>query len=247
MQPEAYTLMAETEGQHWWFRGRRAIVDATIRQLALPQHARILELGCGTGGNLAMLSHYGEVTAIEMDETARNLAQAKAGPGCRILAGALPDQLPLTNEVFDLICLFDVLEHVNEDFASLQAIEKFLAPGGALVLTVPAYEKLWSAHDVMLHHRRRYEKADLQRKLQNTGLVISKLSFANMFLFPVALAARLADQLLRRTSPTGDKIPPLWLNETMARIFASERHLLRIMNLPFGLSLLAVVRKPGIA
>ncbi len=240
MEADAYVEMAASEATHWWFRGRREILRATIGRLGLPADARILEVGCGTGGNLAMLAGYGRVTAVEFSAQARELAKAKAVAGQEVLAGELPDRLPLAEQTFDLICLFDVLEHVEADEASLAALRGLLAPGGRLLVTVPAFRALWGPHDVTLHHKRRYEKAELAGKLRAAGYALGKLSYINMALFPAAVLARGADRLLRRRTASGTKPLPGPVNEGFARLFGLEARLLGRVNLPFGLSLLAV-------
>ncbi len=244
MQHEAYLQMAAAEDRHWWFRGRRRILASVIGRLPLPPpaRARVLEVGAGTGGNLAMLARFGQVTAVEKDPTARLLAAAKARHGQNIRAGAMPDELPTAGEVFDLICLFDVLEHVEEDDETLLVLRRHLAPGGFLLITVPAFRRLWSAHDIALHHKRRYEKVELADKLRAAGYVITKLSFINMALFPAAALMRYAGNFTRRRLPTGSGIPPRLLNTLLTHLFGAEALLLPALNLPFGLSLLALAR-----
>jgi SAM-dependent methyltransferase len=239
MEPDAYLNMAAVEARHWWFRGRRAVLAATIRRLNLRPGAKILELGSGSGGNFAMLSAFGDVTAVEMNAAARALARAKHG-GADIRAGHLPDGLGLTAR-YDLVGLFDVLEHIDDDAATLVTLRRLLAPGGRAVITVPAYADLFGPHDVALHHKRRYEKAELQAKLRQAGLRVQKLTFINTALLPVAMAVRAADRWLRRSRASGTAVPPAPLNALFARLFAAEAHLLPHMDLPWGLSLLAVV------
>ncbi len=242
MEAEAYADMAASEARHWWFRGRRRVLESVIGRLGLPARARILELGSGTGGNFEMLARYGAVTAVEMNAAARDISLRKTALVRDVRAGFLPDNLPLGTEMFDLVCLFDVLEHVEEDEATLRAVRRHLAPGGTAVITVPAFRWLWGPHDTALHHKRRYERAELRAKILAAGFAIEKLSYANMFLFPAALAARVADKALRRPQSSGDALPPAALNEMFAGIFGFESHLLGWTNLPVGLSLLAVIR-----
>jgi SAM-dependent methyltransferase len=243
MEAEAYLDMAASETRHWWFRGRRQVLGAVLSRLALPVPARVLELGSGTGGNFEMLARYGTVTAVEMNEAARAISLAKSPAVRDVRPGFLPNDLALDGATFDLVCAFDVLEHVEEDEATLRTIAACLAPGGAAVITVPAFRWLWGPHDTQLHHKRRYAKAELRRKILAAGLHIERLTYSNMFLFPAAVLARASDKILRRTHSTGDGMPPAALNEAFAAVFGFERHLLGVMDFPVGLSLLAVVRR----
>ncbi len=247
MHPDAYLEMAATEDRHWWFRGRRQILNQLIAQLQLAHGSRILELGAGTGGNLAMLARYGTVTAVERDATARAMSLRKTAMVTDIRAGSMPDQLPLDGERFDLVCMFDVLEHVEADQETLDHSRRFLAPGGTLIVTVPAYRRLWGPHDIVLHHKRRYEKAELRAKLTLAGFTISRLSYANMFLLPVAILMRLKERVLGQHEASGTGLPPHRVNEIFARLFGAERHLLTRMTLPFGLSLVAIAKAAEIA
>lgn len=242
MDPKAYRDMAETEARHWWFAGRRANLAAIIAQMKLPKDARILEIGAGTGGNLDMLAGFGTVTALEMDAAARALAAEKTGGRYKLIAGSCPDDLPFDGERFDLICLLDALEHIERDEATLRVLRGLLAEGGCVLITVPAHPWLWSAHDVFLHHKRRYRRDELGAKCLNAGFRLERISYFNMFLFPLAVAVRLKDRLMGSKVATGAGLPPAPLNAFFRAIFGSERFLLGRMALPFGVSLLAVLR-----
>jgi len=250
MELDAYRRMAATEDEHWWFCGRRAIAEAVIRGLGLPDDANILEIGAGTGGNIAMLEQFGRVQAVEMSDLAREIAREKTGR--EFLDGYLPNGIPVAPGSIDLICLFDVLEHVAEDEASLVAMRRLLRPGGRVVLTVPAHQWLWSTHDVGLHHMRRYSRHLLKSRIEATGYRIERLSYTNAALFPAALLARLADRLRRGGTPSGQAMPPKPLNAAMKTLFSAERRLVSGAGLPFGVSLLAVfsrdaAEKPALA
>ncbi len=242
MSPDAYLEMAKTEERHWWFAGRRAVLASLIAKLKLPPGARILEIGSGTGGNLVMLSSFGQVSALEMDASARSIALEKTRGRFDIRAGFCPTGIPFADEQFDLICLFDVLEHIEEDVATLVAVKGLLAPRGCAVVTVPAHRWLWSVHDEFLHHKRRYSKDELRRKVSAAGLEPTKLSYFNTFLFPLAAAARLKDRMLGASSAGGTRVPIAPLNRLLGWLFGAERFLLGRVDFPFGVSLLVILR-----
>jgi SAM-dependent methyltransferase len=242
MDPSAYREMADSEAGHWWFTGRRAVLASVIARLALPEEARILEIGCGTGGNLAMLSAFGRVSALESSEAARAVALRKAAGRFDIRAGRCPHDIPFARQSFDLVCLLDVLEHIEEDVATLQAVATLLAAAGRAVVTVPAYRWLWSAHDEFLHHKRRYTATGLRQTIAAAGLRIAQLSYFNTLLFPLAAAVRIKDRLLHRKTASGTAIPARPVNALFHSVFSAERFLVGRVPLPFGVSLLAVLR-----
>lgn len=240
MNPDAYVEMAATESRHWWFQARRKIIESTIDTMGLPDATRILEVGSGTGGNLRMLSRHGDVSAMEMDEQARKLASEKTDGAFTILPGSCPGNLPFQDEQFDLICMFDVLEHIEEDVAALAALRQHLAPGGRMLITVPAYQWLWSAHDVFLHHKRRYTAHRLRKAFGNSGLQVDRISYFNTLLLPLAALGRLYDRIVSNNGSSGRGIPPAPINTVLEYIFASERHMLKRFNLPAGVSLMGI-------
>jgi len=245
MSPEAYTEMADVESRHWWFVGRRAILTCLLEDLRLPPDATVLEIGAGTGGNLIMLSRFGQVSAMEMDSNAREIATKKTGGRFDIRAGYCPEKIPFANEKFDLICLFDVLEHIEDDQGTLNAIGQMLSERGRVVLTVPAYQWLWSFHDEFLHHKRRYSRMELLRRTDQAGFQLVRLSYFNTLLFPLAVLARIKDRLVGGNKASGTGTPPALVNALFTRLFSAERFILGGMDLPFGVSLLAVMQKKG--
>ena len=241
MNPAAYLEMAETESKHWWFHARRVILSQMIDSLNLPQNAQILEVGCGTGGNLEMLGKFGNISAVEMDETARDIAVRKTRGCYEIRTGYCPDNIQFSNQRFDLICMFDVLEHIDQDVETLVSIKKLLKHNGRILITVPAYQWLYGAHDKFLHHKRRYTANQLQRKIEMADLRKVRISYFNAILFPLAVIVRLKDKLLCNDSASGTKVPPVIINNILRNLFASERFLLSRINLPLGVSLMAIL------
>jgi SAM-dependent methyltransferase len=241
MSPDAYLQMAETEAEHWWFRGRRDVVRSVLNRLALPSSARVLEIGSGTGGNLEMLAEFGSVSGLEMDETARMLTAKSTGARFDVRAGRCPDDVPFDCEVFDLICFFDCLEHIADDVGALARMRETLAPSGKIVVTVPAYQWLWGAHDVYLHHHRRYSRAALAACADEAGYRIERMTYFNALLLPLAIAVRFIDRLLKHDRSSGDATPAAALNMLLYRIFSAERHWVSRGTLPCGVSLLAVL------
>jgi SAM-dependent methyltransferase len=234
MDRRAYLELNELEGRHWWFVARRQILaDVLMRRGAIPPHARILEAGCGCGGNLDMLGAFGTVSAFEMDDQARQIARSRTSVS--IAEGQLPDRNPFRGQEFDLIAMLDVLEHIEDDAGALVELERCLAPGGQILLSVPAYPWLWSGHDEMHHHHRRYTKRSLVDVLTRAGFEINYITYFNSILLPLAVGARLMAKHSQGTS-----LPGATTNGLLRGIFASERLWLRQGTLPFGLSLLAL-------
>ena len=236
-----YDRMAEYDASHWWYRGRRMIIDKVIaNQLTPKDGAAILEIGCGTGHNLAMLQQYGTVDAVEIDPAARELATQRLGKA--VLNAPLPELDGIKRNHYAIAGLFDVLEHVEDDVAALRSIGDCLAPGGKLLLTVPAFPWMWSAHDVVNHHQRRYTKATLAKAIAHSGLKLERMSWFNSLLFPVAALARIWGKATGKTD-SDDNQPGAAANRILERIFSSERHLLWRIPMPPGVSLIAIVSR----
>jgi SAM-dependent methyltransferase len=242
MERKVYEQMAKLDGSHWWFTARRRILGGLIERVVRPpNNARILELGAGTGHNLAMLSRFGTVEASELDPVARGIASERLGR--EVKEAALPDLSMFPAESYDLIALLDVLEHVPDDKGSLAAIKTRLKPGGALLLTVPANPWMWSAHDVAHHHHRRYRKAEIEKLALEAGYEIELLSPFNSLLFPPIAAVRLIGKLTGKDD-SDDAMPGAFVNRTLDAVFGLERSLIGRVPMPFGVSLAAVLRRP---
>jgi SAM-dependent methyltransferase len=243
MERAVFDRMAELDQDHWWFIARRRILKGLIKRIIRPpEKAKILEVGCGTGHNLAMLKTFGSVEASELDRCARAVANKRL-PG-KVKSAKLPDLSMFKRNGYDLIALLDVLEHVPDDLASLRAIHMRLKPGGALLLTVPANPWMWSAHDAAHHHFRRYTKKQLEELFLRSGLEVELLSYFNTLLFPLVASARVVGKITRKES-ADDKLPSAPINAVLNSIFGLEAGLIGRLPMPFGVSLVAVVRRPG--
>jgi SAM-dependent methyltransferase len=241
MDRRVYDRMAELDERHWWYRARRGILtDLIRRRIALPEGARILEIGCGTGHNLEMLQGFGRADGIEIDPAAREIAERRLGRS--IGSAPLPQLSGVEDGAYDMVALLDVLEHVEEDRAALESIARKLKPGGRILVTVPAHPWMWSAHDEVNHHKRRYTRKTLNKVIADAGLKVELLSWFNSLLFPLAAAARIAGRFTGNKD-SDDRMPPKVVNSLFETIFGWERYALGRMPLPPGVSLVAIVSK----
>ena len=242
MELQAYKDMIALQETHWWFCARRRILSRLLTKF-VPAGGRVLEVAAGTGSNLMMLENWGAVTALEpnrfaADYLARNF-------GVEVIRDAVPTSSNAGPATFDLIAALDVLEHIEDDTSALDFMVRRIRPGGWLAVTVPAFDILWSTHDEALHHKRRYRKRELVRKLGSAGLAVEFHSYFNFLLFGPALAIRLMDRLRPGTARSGSKPTLPILNRCLRFIFESEARLLEWLNPPFGLSIVALGRKPA--
>ena len=238
MERVVYQQMAELDQRHWWYRARREVLAELIRLVVdPPKDADILEIGCGTGHNLAMLGDFGRVDALELDDEARAHAQKRLGRS--VMSAPLPQLAGVPEHHYDLIGAFDVIEHIDDDQAAIASIATRLKPSGRFVMTVPAHQWMWSAHDVVNHHRRRYSKRRLKLLIESSPLKLERIGYFNCLLFPLAVAERLSSRL-RKKDEADLKLPAAPLNRALERVFAAERHLVARVPLPPGLSLFAV-------
>jgi SAM-dependent methyltransferase len=233
-----YDRMAAHDSTHWWYRARRDILaDYLTRYGALPKDAKILEIGCGTGHNLPMLAEFGEIDAIEIDPAAREIASERLGKP--VGAAPLPELPGVPRAHYDLIAVLDVVEHIQDDVAALKAMADCLAPGGKILIAVPAHAWLWSAHDVVNHHHRRYSKATLKAAIETAGLKAEKLGYFNSLLFPLAAAARIAGRMTGRDD-SDDSPPPKLVNALFEKIFRLERHMVGRVPMTPGVSIVTL-------
>ena len=239
MERIVYDRMAELDERHWWYRARRDVLGALIRRrIWLPNDARILEVGCGTGHNFQMLREFGRLDAIEVDGVAREMASRRLGHA--VMDAPLPQMSGVPLHAYDMIAILDVLEHIDDDRAALKALGQRLKPGGRLLITVPAHPWMWSAHDEVNHHKRRYTRRTLRAAIADAGLRLEMLGWFNSLLFPLAAAARVAGRITGKAD-SDDKLPPGPINSLFEAVFGLERYALGRMPLPPGVSLAAIV------
>ncbi len=234
MERVVYDNMRAIEVDHWWFEARRRILRDQVGHLGLPEHADILEVGCGTGGNLPMLGEFGTVVGMEPDAESR--AYAADRTGYSVLGGFLPSPLPDFGHQFDLVAALDVIEHLDDDLGAVQALSDLMKPSGKMLTTVPAHPWMWSPHDEAHHHKRRYRRADYLSLFRAAGLRVNRVSYFNTLLFPPIATMR----LLKRHGGGDDAMPSPLVNGVLRRVFSAEKDLLRMGNLPFGVSLLVI-------
>jgi SAM-dependent methyltransferase len=231
----------QAEDRHWWYRGRRRVLDAVISGLALGPQTRILDAGCGSGRNMLDLARYGEVTGIELSDTSVALAcERHTG---EVLQGSILD-MPFTTDSFDLAVCLDVVEHLQDDRQALSELRRVVAPGGSLLVTVPAYERLWSTHDEINHHHRRYNRRTLLQAAEDAGWKCSLTTHFNSLLLPIAALLRALDRLHTNTAESSLDlwIPPAPINSLLQLPLNLEADLIkRGLHIPAGLSLLALL------
>ncbi len=232
----------QAEDRHWWYRGRRTVLDVVVAGLGSSEPARILDAGCGSGRNMVELARHGSVTGIELSETSVALARDR-GAG-EVVAGSILE-MPFAEDSFDLAVSLDVIEHLEDDLAALRELRRVVAPGGSLLVTVPAYQWLWSGHDEINHHHRRYTRRSLQRVAEQAGWRQTRTTYFNSLLLPVAIVLRVLDKVNTKTTESSLDlwVPPEPLNWVLERPLALEAALIkRGGRIPAGLSLLAVFR-----
>jgi SAM-dependent methyltransferase len=232
----------QAEDRHWWYRGRRNVLERVVADLRLPTDARILDAGCGSGRNMIELARHGTVTGIELSETSVRVACARdAG---EVIEGSVLE-MPFDDRAFELAVSLDVIEHLEDDLGALRELRRVVTPGGALLVTVPAYQWLWSGHDEINHHHRRYTRSSLQRIGEQAGWRQVRTTYFNSLLLPVAILLRLLDRLSTKTTESSLDlwVPPKPVNWLLERPLALEAALIgRGGRIPAGLSLLAVFR-----
>jgi SAM-dependent methyltransferase len=230
------------EDRHWWYRGRRNVLERVIADLRLPARSRILDAGCGSGRNMVELARHGTVTGVELSGTSVALARDRAAG--EVIEGSVLE-MDLAADSFDLAVSLDVIEHLQDDLSALRELRRVVAPGGSLLVTVPAYQWLWSGHDEINHHHRRYTRRSLLHVAEQAGWEPVRTTYFNSLLLPVAILLRVLERLNTKTTESSLDlwIPPAPLNWLLERPLTLEAALIgRGRRIPAGLSLLAMFR-----
>jgi len=244
---EEYEKMCNLEDSYWWFAGKRRIAQNLIEEFVhLNQREAILDVGCGTGATMCFLDHYGRAYGIDISETALRFCQERALSG---LSRASALRLPFADSSFSLITAFDVLYHeeVVDDLKALKEFHRVCRRGGSVLISEPAFNFLWSGHDVAYHGRRRYIASELKSKLEEVGFQVIKLSYSNALLFPFIFAFRMWKRLCKPSPEARSDLKPLnpYLNKVLLAVYNLEASLVRKTRLPVGSSVVCVARKPN--
>ncbi len=236
--------MMDGNDRHWWYRGRRRIVNAVLEGLEIGQDAELLDAGCGSGRQLDELARYGGVHGIELNPLGVASSHKRGYDDVQVSA---VEEMPFEDASFDVATCLDVIEHTPDDVRSLAELRRVTKPGGALIVTVPAYQALWSRHDVVNRHFRRYRRKTLREAALTAGWRVEyDTHFNSLYLAPAALV-----RLALRTVPEAQQrselaLTPSSLDSLLELPLRAEAALIRRgASLPAGLSLLAVLRTPG--
>lgn len=244
MYEHEYEAMFDLEDVYWWFIARRQlaveVVGHDLKARGVTD-ARILDVGCGTGSNMDAFAKLGRATGIDMSTGALGFCRQR---GVDSVAMSAVEQLPFADATFDVVSAMDVLEHTDDDLAALAELQRVCKPGGMLFVTVPAYGFLWSEHDEALKHRRRYTAHELRNKLSVRGFRIERSTYFITTLFVPILAMRIHQGLFKRSvePQTSIRLLPPWLNTSLIHLLGVERRIMRRVNLPFGVSIVAIAR-----
>jgi SAM-dependent methyltransferase len=245
MEAELYEEHALLERDQWWFVARRRIIERVLTaHLPGPAPRRILDVGCGTGGMLPMLARFGVVSGLEGEPLAVAHCRSTFGQ-FDVQRGEIPHDVPADGS-YDVVTAFDVIEHIDDDTGAVRALRSALRPGGTVVVTVPALRWLWSDHDVVNGHRRRYTRAGLVDVIERAGLTTVHTSYFNTVLLPAVAAARLVQRLRKSAVELHSDfaMPSAPVNRLLTRLMATERGVVASRGLPIGVSLIVVATRP---
>jgi SAM-dependent methyltransferase len=244
MEQHTYAIMNNVEDKHWWFVGRRAILESFLERIAQsirnPNSAiRILDVGCGTGANLEMLAQFGESEGVDVSDDALEFCRLK---GLKAHKG-LAEKLPFDDESFDMVTALDVVEHLDDDIAGLKEMNRVLKKDGKTLIFVPAFMWLWGVQDDISNHRIRYTKKQIVERLHKAGFEIERATYANWTFFAPILAGRTIMKITGIKPESENNVNVSALNGIFGKIFSSERLWLKNFDFPFGVSIVIVAKK----
>ncbi|KPL11309.1 hypothetical protein AMJ85_03910 [candidate division BRC1 bacterium SM23_51] len=246
MRPEEYERMYSLENTYWWFQGRKEIVFELLRRHTplVTDRLSVLDVGCGTGLVLEGLRPYARPVGIDFSRLAMGYCVKR---GIERLVCGRVETLPFGDQTFDLLLALDLLEHIDDDAALLRELWRVCRPGGHVLISVPAYRFLWSDHDEALHHFRRYTRVSLKQLLRSTDFEVVRFTHAITLLLPPIAAFRL---IQRAAKPKGRPKThlihlPAAVNRLLIALLKGEARWLRSMDLPFGVSIIALARRPA--
>ena len=241
MEQHTYGIMNDVEDKHWWFVGRRAILEEFLR-LIIPNsksETRILDVGCGTGANLGMLAQFGAAEGVDVSDDALEFCRLK---GLKAHKG-LAESLPFADASFDVVTALDVVEHLDDDVAGLKEMHRVLKSGGKTLIFVPAFMWLWGVQDDISNHRIRYTKAQIIERLTRAGFEIERATYANWTFFAPILAGRTIMKVTGIKPESENNVNVSALNGIFGKIFSAERLWLKKFNFPFGVSIVITAKK----
>ena len=243
MKEHTYPIMFRIEQSHWWYTGRRKILASFVADICrrvTDRRPRILDVGCGTGANLLMLSQYGDAEGVDVSEDALAFCRER---GLRNVKLGAAEELPYADATFDLVTALDVVEHLDDDLAGLREMRRVLRPGGRVLLFVPTFMFLWGLQDDVSNHRRRYTLPGLLRAVEAAGFTVEWSSYANISFFVPVLLVRSVMRWLGLRADTEYGINISLMNGPFSRLFAAERFVLKGGKLPFGVSAVCIARR----
>lgn len=248
MQQHTYAIMDRVEDSHWWFVGRRAILETFLRQIAdklksakaeAQDALRIVDVGCGTGANLEMLSQFGQAEGVDVSDDALEFCRRK---GLTVQKG-LAETLPYADETFDISTALDVIEHLDDDIAGLKEMHRVTKTGGYTLIFVPAFMWLWGVQDDISNHRIRYTKKQIVERVEKAGFKIERATYANFTFFAPILGGRTLMKLTGIKPESENNVNISALNGVFGKLFSAESFWLNKLNFPFGVSIVLVARR----
>jgi SAM-dependent methyltransferase len=241
MQAHHYPILYQVEEAHWWYLGRRRIIQSLVEKISRTlNNPRILDVGCGTGANLKMLARFGRAEGVDISPQAVEFCRERGLDSVKLGAA---EELPYENDSFDLVTALDVIEHLDDDVAGLREIRRVLRPDGRLLLFVPAFMFLWGVQDDVSNHRRRYTLPSLLKAVEAAGFSVEWSSYANISFFLPVLVVRSVMRWLGLRAATEYGINISVMNGPFSELFAAERFVLNGGRLPFGVSAVCIARR----